>query len=171
MRFQLAAFADEADSKISEQIRAMKENHISYLEIRGVDGENISDITKEKAKEVRKQLDDAGISVWSVGSPYGKIGISEKFESHLEKFKHGLELADIFGAKHMRIFSFYVPSEIPAGKDEYYKEEVMQRLEQFLCVAKNSDVILCHENEKGILSKGQVCGGNSPYVISLSGLQ
>ena len=43
MGFQLAAFADEADSRISEQIRAMQENHISYLEIRGVDGTNISD--------------------------------------------------------------------------------------------------------------------------------
>lgn len=150
MNFQLAAFADEADSRISEQIRAMKENHISYLEIRGVDGTNISDITKEKAKEVRKQLDDAGIKVWSVGSPYGKIGIGENFEPHLEKFKHGLELADILGAKHMRIFSFYVPAEIPVGKGEYYRDEVMRRLEQFLCATKNSDIVLCHENEKGI---------------------
>ncbi len=146
MKFQLAAFADEADSRISEQIRAMKENNICYLEIRGVDGKNISEITNKKAKEIRKQLEDSGISVWSIGSPYGKIGICEEFEQHLEQFKYGLELAQILDAKHMRIFSFYIPS----GKEEYYRDEVMRRLEQFLYVAKDSDIVLCHENEKEI---------------------
>ena len=48
MRFQLAAFADEAGSPLSEQIGAMRENGVSLLEIRGVDGQNAADITREK---------------------------------------------------------------------------------------------------------------------------
>ena len=56
MDFRLAAFADEADGRISEQIKAMTENGIDYLEIRGVDGENIADITKEKAMEIRRMF-------------------------------------------------------------------------------------------------------------------
>lgn len=47
MNFKLVAFADEADGRICEQIKAMTENGIGYLEVRGVDGENISDITKK----------------------------------------------------------------------------------------------------------------------------
>ena len=137
MDFRLAAFADEADGRISEQIKAMTENGVAYLEIRGVDGENISDITIEKAKEVRKQLDDAGLAVWSLGSPYGKIGICDDFAPHLDKFKHGLEIADILGAKHIRMFSFYVPS----GDEAHYKEEVFRRLEQFIFAANGSGVI------------------------------
>lgn len=146
MSFKLAAFADEADGRISEQIKAMTRNGISCLEIRGVDGENISDISKEKAKEVRRQLEDAGLSVWSLGSPYGKIGICDDFSAHLDKFRHGLELAEILGAKHIRMFSFYVP----AGDEERYKDEVMKRLEQFIAAANGSGITLCHENEKGI---------------------
>jgi len=146
MGFQLAAFADEADSKISEQIKIMAENGIDYLEIRGVDGENISDITKEKAAEVRKKLDEAGLAVWSLGSPYGKIGINDDFLPHLDKFKYGLELAEILGAKHIRMFSFYVP----LGDAEKYKDKVMHRLEQLILAAEGYNVILCHENEKGI---------------------
>lgn len=146
MKFRLAAFADEADGRLSEQIKAMTENGIDYLEIRGVDGENISDITKEKAKDIRKQLDDAGLAVWSLGSPYGKIGICDDFSSHLDKFRYGLELAEILGAKHIRMFSFYVPS----GEEARYKDEVMRRLEQFILAAEGSGVTLCHENEKGI---------------------
>lgn len=146
MKFTLAAFADEADGRISGQIEAMRRNGISYLEVRGVDGENISDITFQKAKELRRILDDSGISVWSLGSPYGKIGILDPFAPHLDKFKHGLELADILGTKHIRMFSFYVP----AGQAEQYEEAVMERLQQFLAAAKGSGMILCHENEKGI---------------------
>ncbi len=146
MELKLAAFADEADGRLSEQIKAMSENGIDYLEIRGVDGENISDITKDKAKEVRKQLADAGLAVWSLGSPYGKIGITDDFEAHLDKFKRGLELADILGAKNIRLFSFYVPSD----SKEQYRDAVMKRLEQFILAAKGSGIVLCHENEKGI---------------------
>lgn len=146
MDFRLAAFADEADGRLSHQIKAMVENGIEYLEIRGVDGENISDISTEKAKEVRRQLEDAGLSVWSLGSPYGKIGICDDFSAHLDKFKRGLELADILGAKHIRMFSFYVPSD----DAERYRDEVFCRISQLVDAAKGSGIILCHENEKGI---------------------
>ena len=111
MKFQLAAFADEADETLAGQIAAMAENGISYLEIRGVDGENIADLTPEKAKEVKRKLDDAGLAVWSLGSPYGKIPIEEDFAPHLEKFCRGLELAHILGARCLRLFSFYMPAD------------------------------------------------------------
>lgn len=146
MKYKLAAFADEAGSSIEEQISAMKENNITFLEIRGVNGESIADITVDKARSIRRQLEDSGISVWSLGSPYGKIGIEEDFTPHLDQFKHGLELADILGAKHIRLFSFYVPQ----GSAEKYKDEVMSRLDKFISAARGSGIILCHENEKGI---------------------
>lgn len=146
MRFRLAVFADEAGSSIEEQISAMKENGVQHLEIRGVNGENIADLTIEKAREVRKELDASGISVWSLGSPYGKIGIGDDFGAHLDKFRHGLELADILGARHIRLFSFYIPQ----GEEEKYRDEVMSRLEKFVSAAKGSGITLCHENEKGI---------------------
>lgn len=157
MGFQFAAFADEADGSISGQIKAMTENGIQYLEIRGVDGENISDISVEKARQVRRQLDGAGIAVWSLGSPYGKIGIYDDFAPHLDKFKRGLELADILGAGHIRLFSFYVP----AGDRERCRDEVMGRLEQFILAAEGSGITLCHENEKGIY------GDLAPYCADI----
>lgn len=146
MKFRLAAFADEAGSSITEQINAMQENGIQHLEIRGMNGENISEMTAETARSIRRQLADSGISVWSLGSPYGKIGIHDDFASHLDQFKHGLELAEILGAKHIRLFSFYVPQD----DADAYKDAVMERLAKFVSAAKGSGVILCHENEKGI---------------------
>ena len=146
MVVKLCAFADEADKSIDGQIEAMLANGIEYLEIRGVDGENISEITLEKAKEVREKLDANGLSVWSVGSPYGKMNITDDFNVHLDKFKHGLELAHVLGAKHMRLFSF----RVPVGEAETYADTVMEWLDEFRNAAKGSGILLCHENEKGI---------------------
>ena len=73
MKYTLCAFADEADQMISGQIAAMKRNGVQKLEIRGVDGENISAVSLDKVREVKAQLDANGLSVWSIGSPTGKI--------------------------------------------------------------------------------------------------
>ena len=141
MKYRLAAFADEAASDLGGQIAAMQENGIELLEIRGVDGQNIDQLSFEKAGEIRRRLDSAGLGVWSLGSPFGKIGIGDDCVSHLDSFKHSLELADILGAKHIRLFSFYGTSDIGP---------VLERLNAFIEAARGSGIILCHENEKGI---------------------
>ena len=141
MAFKIAAFADEAASSLSGQIEAMQKNGVSLLEIRGVDGESVSEITEQKAREIRTRLDDAGLAVWSVGSPFGKIGICDDFAPHLDSFKRCLENADILGAEHLRLFSFYGTAEL---------DPVLERLRKFIDAARGSGVLLCHENEKGI---------------------
>lgn len=141
------AFADEASGQISGQITAMLRNGLNGLEIRGVDGQNIADISMEKAREVRRMLDDAGLSVWSMGSPIGKIGIeSNDFPAHLDKLRHVLTLADVLGAKNVRMFSFFVPQ----GKAADFRGKVMDQVGQMVDASKGSGIKLCHENEKGI---------------------
>ncbi|WP_159459714.1 sugar phosphate isomerase/epimerase family protein [Scatolibacter rhodanostii] len=145
MNFSFCAFADEADSAISGQIQALTDNKIKFLEIRGVDGENIAAISKEKAKSVRAQLDLAGIKVWSMGSPTGKIKLTDDFSAHLDEFKHMCELAEILGASRFRLFSFYGADNSNAARDE-----VFERLNKICDTAKDFPLVLCHENEKDI---------------------
>ena len=141
------AFADEADSMIDGQIAAMKRNHIRGLEIRTVDGKSVADISIEKAKEVRKKLDDAGLVTWSIGSPIGKISIEDPFEPHIEKLKHVIEVANELAAERIRMFSFYIPQGEDAAR---YPSAVFDRMGMMLQTAHGSGVALCHENEKGI---------------------
>lgn len=144
---RIHAFADEASGQLSGQIAALQRNGLQGLEIRGVDGQNISDISLEKAHEVRRRLDDAGLIVWSMGSPIGKIGIeSDGFDAHLDKLRHTIELADVLGARNLRMFSFYMPGDRAAE----FRGKVIDRMGKMLRVAEGSGVALCHENEKGI---------------------
>ncbi|MBQ3224341.1 MAG: sugar phosphate isomerase/epimerase, partial [Oscillospiraceae bacterium] len=144
--FKLCAFADEADASVAGQIKALHENGIELLEIRGVDGKSVTELTVAEMRELRKKLDDEGSKVWSIGSPIGKIDIKDDFESHLELFRRTLELAKEAGADKMRIFSFFVKRE-DALK---YRAEVIDRMGRFAEVAKGSGISLCHENEKDI---------------------
>lgn len=145
---KIYAFADEASPLIDGQIIALKENGLDGLEIRNVDNVNVSDISDAKAKEVRKKLDNAGLSVWSVGSPIGKIDIvKDNFDLHTEKFRRTLEIAEILGAKNIRLFSFYIPKDSDPSE---YRNEVIERLGKFIGIASETGIELCHENEKGI---------------------
>lgn len=139
MRF--CAFADEASPDLSGQINALKRNGASYIELRGVNGKNVSELTAEEACEAKKMLDDGGISVFSIGSPIGKIDMNDDFDAHLSKYKHVIELAEIFEAKRIRMFSFYGA--------EGRKNDVIERLNKLISVTPDH-ITLCHENEKGI---------------------
>lgn len=141
----LCAFADEAYADRQGQIKALTENAIPYLEIRGVDGVNIADLPREKALEFKSELDAAGIKVWSIGSPAGKTDIHDDFDKALDQFHRLLDMAEIFEAKRIRLFSFYGTG----GADECF-DEVCRRLNTFCDLCEERGIIPCHENEKGI---------------------
>ena len=142
------AFADEASPMIDGQIEAMKRNGLQGLEIRAVDKENISAISLEKAKEVKKKLHDNGLIVWSMGSPIGKIDIEkDDFNAHMDVLRHTIDLARELEAENLRMFSFYIPAEKDPAS---FKNQVMDQLHLMAEAAKGSGVTLCHENEKGI---------------------
>lgn len=145
--FVLSAFADEYSPKFDEQLEGLKKNGVGFIEIRGVDGTNVADLTDEQLHEVRAKLDAAGIGVSSIGSPIGKIKVYDEFEQHLEKLERCISAAKILGTPNIRMFSFYIPE----GKTrEECRPEVMRRLGVMLDIAKKAGVVLCHENEKGI---------------------
>lgn len=87
------------------------------------------------------------IQVSSIGSPIGKIKITDNFDEHFEEFKRVVYIAKYLGTKYIRVFSFYYPEDEDPGK---YKDETISRLRKMVKYAEEHDVILLHENEKGI---------------------
>ena len=64
--FRFSAFADEASGSIKEQIAACHKNGIEFIELRNVDGKNISNFTVEEARELKKTLDEG--DMWTVST-------------------------------------------------------------------------------------------------------
>ena len=146
-QFTLSAFADEASPEFDRQIAALHRKHIPLMEIRGVDGKGILDLTDEELDVVEKKLAAGNIGISAIGSPIGKIGIEDDFAPHFEKFKRAVEIAKKLHTTRIRMFSFYIPE----GKNpEIYHDTVIERIQKMVDYGEANDVHCCHENEKGI---------------------
>ncbi|MDI7278027.1 MAG: sugar phosphate isomerase/epimerase family protein, partial [Anaerolineae bacterium] len=106
----------------------------------------VLDLSDAEAARVRNELERRGFGVSAIASPIGKIGIDEPFEPHLARFHRALDLAELFGAPFIRLFSFYVPP----GEAPRYREQVMARLTALAEAAEGRNVTIGHENERGI---------------------
>ncbi len=143
-KLTLSAFADEYADSLIEQCKALKGFGIDYMEMRGVDGKNVSTLTKAEVKSAKSVLSDYGIKVSSIGSPLGKIKLDGDTVAHLELAKRVFESANELGARNIRMFSFYLPE----GKTrEECRGQVFDELEKLVKLAEEHGVALCHENE------------------------
>lgn len=143
----ITGFADEIHRDLDVQLEVIGELGQKYIELRGADGINVADMTMEQARDFKARLDAQGVKVSALGSPIGKIGITDDFAPHFEKFKHVVALTKVFETPYIRMFSFYMHSDKPA---EVFREEVHSRMAQMVEYAKEQNVVLLHENEKGI---------------------
>lgn len=146
-KIKLSGFADEIDTNLDIQMKVLKKLGMSYVEMRGVDGKGLVEHTINEAKEIKARLTDNGISLSSVGSPIGKIKITDEFAPHMELFKHTVEIAHVMDTPNIRMFSFFMPENESYAP---YKNQVMDQLGQFVDYAKANKVLLLHENEKDI---------------------
>lgn len=145
--FILSAFADEYADSFEEQLQAMKALDIRYIEIRHLDGKNISALSDKQVNEAKRMLDASGIKVSAIGSPLGKIRLDGDMGVHLEVARRIFEAANILGTPYIRIFSFYAPE---GGSIADMRGKVLNSLEKLVILARKYNVILCHENEANI---------------------
>ena len=145
-KFVLSAFADEASPLLDEQIIALKENGIDYIEPRKIDGKGVQELSEEEFIAIKAKLDANGIKVNSLGSPIGKYNIGDDFEPHLELTKKMIRACELLDTKYMRMFSYFVSqSDLLKNRDE-----VIRRLTVMADEASKHGITLCHENESRI---------------------
>lgn len=128
-------------------MRVLREHDIRCIEMRGVNGRSLVDHSLDEICDIKKALDAQGFRISAVGSPIGKIGITDDFAPHLDLFRHTLAAADILESRYIRMFSFYLPKGDDPG---VYRSEVLRRWQKFADTAADSGRVLLHENEKGI---------------------
>ncbi len=144
---KISGFSDEISPETDVQFSVLKKLGIAYFEPRGVDGENISVLSDEQITALRAKMEKAGIQASSIGSPVGKIKVSEDFTPHFEMFKKIVKTAKMLDCRFIRIFSFYHDGEVWTEEE---RAEVFRRLKAMIAYAAEEDVVLLHENEKDI---------------------
>ena len=143
----LTGFADEISPQLDEQLDTLEDESIRYLELRSAWNKNVLDLTDEELEEAKAIASHRGIGVSSIGSPIGKISVTDNFAPHMERFRKALRAARILEAPYIRVFSFFIPE----GQEPVrYRDEVLERMGTFAEEAENAGLMLLHENEKDI---------------------
>jgi sugar phosphate isomerase/epimerase len=144
---RISAFADEISQDPAEQVEVLAGHGIKAIEFRAIHGTNVLDLAEGQHEEFRGLLSARGFELSAIGSPIGKIRITDPFGEHLERFARAMDLADFYRAPRIRVFSFYMPlGDDPAA----HRDEVIHRMRELARRAGDRGITLMLENEKGI---------------------
>jgi sugar phosphate isomerase/epimerase len=153
--FTLSAFADEISPEPKEQLNGLEANGVRHIELRSAWKTNVLDLSDAQVADFKKQLDARGFKLSAIGSPIGKISITDPFEPHLKRFQRALDLCKVFNTPNIRIFSYYFPDGKHPGPEPArawapYRDEVMRRMRHKAELSAKAGVRLLHENEHRI---------------------
>ncbi len=144
---RLSAFADEISQNPIEQLDVLSGHGIKAIEFRAIHGTNVLDLSETQHSEFRDLLRARDFDLSAIGSPIGKIRITESFDEHLDRFERAMDLADYYQAPRIRIFSFYIP---PGDDPASHRTDVLSRMAELARRAESRSITLFLENEKGI---------------------
>jgi sugar phosphate isomerase/epimerase len=144
---RLSAFADEISQNPVEQVDVLAHHGIKFIEFRAIHGTNVLDLLESQHADYRELLRSRGFGLSAIGSPIGKVLITDPFEEHLERFELAMKLADYYETPRLRIFSFYMP---PGDDPLSHRDAVLDRMGELTRRAAARGITLILENEKGI---------------------
>ncbi len=151
MKIRMSGFGDEISSVLEEQLSVLQELEIGAIELRSIGGRNLMDFSDKELTSILNTLRMNGIRVSALGSPIGKSSLEEDEAMFWTRFVRAVAICNRLETRYLRIFSFYVSE---SDKSTAFPH-VRQRFEQMVRYAASQDVVLLHENEKGIY-------GNTP---------
>ncbi len=147
---KISGFADEISQDFDQQLKTVTDLGMKYICIRSAEHKGIADYTPEEVRTVLlPKLRAAGVGVSSLGTAIGKVEVDDEegFAKQLEQLETLCETAKLLDCSFIRMFSFLIPKDADADS---YTDVVLDKLRQFIRIAEKHDIVLLHENEKGI---------------------
>ena len=147
MTWKLSAFADEIGSDPELQFSTLENLGVGEIQLRGAWDKNVMELSTSELTELKSIASSHGLGFHGIGSPLGKLNISEDVQISIDGVRTAAAAAHAVGATRVRVFSFYYDSGVCP---ESIRTQVIDRLGSMLEVAEQSGVTLIHENEKDI---------------------
>jgi sugar phosphate isomerase/epimerase len=162
--WKLGVITDEVSPDLGETLKTFYPKYeLRWAEIRNLqlDGKNkyvYKSASKEEIKDIRKQLDDAGVKFSMLDTAFYKValpgtnplheGASElnpsegEFARQMDDLKRAADCAHALGTKKVRIFTF-----LRVANPDTIFDRIVDELNKAIVVAKEQDVVLVVENE------------------------
>ncbi|MDR0441096.1 MAG: sugar phosphate isomerase/epimerase, partial [Candidatus Accumulibacter sp.] len=146
---RLSGFADEAANSIDGQIEATRTLGWSCIEVSGVDGVNIHDLSDADFDAVRRKLDDAGIRVNCFGSTIANWNksVDEPFDETRAAVERAIRRMRALGTSLIRIMSYAIlVDEHARALADQKKEARFRRLREICSRFLDAGLTPVHEN-------------------------
>ena len=142
----ISGFTDEVSDDLDVQIRALKELGWNHIDLRTVDGKNVSTLSDEEFARVHQKLEENGIAIACFGSTVANWGreVNSDLELDLQELRTSIRHMQTAGVKYIRIMSYKVSEPEPLGTP--MEEQVISSIRQIARIAEDNGVVCLHEN-------------------------
>jgi sugar phosphate isomerase/epimerase len=152
----ITGFTDEASPSIDRQIEMCRRLGWNRIDLRAVDGVNITNLSDSAFEEVHEKLASAGIQAVSFGSEIANWSrsIDDPLEFDLREIERAIPRMRRMGVELIRIMSYRAPKG-PVGSDPQLERNIVHRLKEIVRRAEEGGIVCVHEN-------CETWGGQSP---------
>ena len=142
----ISGFTDEVSDDLDVQIRALKELGWNHIDLRTVDGKNVSTLSDDEFARVHRKLEENGITIACFGSTVANWGreVNSDLERDLEELRTSIRHMQTAGVRYIRIMSYKVNEPEPLGSP--MEEQVITSIRKIAEIAEDNGVVCLHEN-------------------------
>jgi sugar phosphate isomerase/epimerase len=142
-------FADEAAPDIDGQIAATKALGWSHIEVRNVNGVNMTDLGEAEFEAVEAKLASSGIAVSCFGSAVANWGkdpfVPEDYGKSLSELGRALVRMNRLGVGYLRGMSFGIRRDLDPEDPEWFGM-VVAKVRELVRFCEEAGVVYLHEN-------------------------
>jgi sugar phosphate isomerase/epimerase len=145
-----SGISDEAGQPIDSQIKAHQELGWNYMELRMVDGTNITQLSDDDFLSTYDAVTGAGLKVSCFGSAIANWArpITCDKQIDLDDLKRAIPRMHRFGTEYIRVMSYPNHDSDPLPEPEWRKESI-RRTKDLALMAEDNGIVLVHENCSG----------------------
>jgi sugar phosphate isomerase/epimerase len=145
-----SGISDEAGQPIAVQIKAHRELGWEHLELRLVDGVNLTQISDAEFDAVYAAVTEADMKVSCFGSAIANWArpITCPEEIDINDLKQAIPRMQRFNTPFIRVMSYPNDEEQPVD-DGTWRREAIRRMKELARIAEDNGIILAHENCSG----------------------
>ena len=145
-----SGISDEAGASLDTQIRAHRALGWEHMELRLVDGENLSCVDDATFDRVYAAVSEAGMKVSGFGGTIGNWAksISGEFQEDVDELKRVIPRMQRLGTTYVRIMTWPNDTDAPL-EDGAWRDESLRRVRELAKMAEDGGVVMGIENCRG----------------------
>ena len=142
----ISGFTDEVSDDLELQIKALRELGWNHIDLRTVDGKNVSSLSDEEFDRVYTRLSENGITIGCFGSTVANWGRDPEadFNRDMEEMKASIRHMKRSGVTFIRIMSYRIDGPVPLGNE--LEVRIIDNIRQLVRLAEDNGIVCLHEN-------------------------